>query len=359
MKNTTKNIIKREILATCATVATTTLVKFISDNIHDNFSSIVELMDGKTKYNYAMDYVLMKDQKLKSSASIYRDEYYLQEGKYYIKLDRTNYLVVYIYDKPMDNRITNSIILKFVGTKCKLYKKEYEDYALKRMTSGTLFGTNMTYCQKLSKKTFDDIVTPNKQEIIDYLDMFINSKEYYDRHHITYKGGIILHGPKGNGKTSIVQAIANYIGYCVLTTTPDTISKLYSIIQQKSIVIIEDIDCYIGDRDKIELNDDNRKVMSDIGTLLNVLDGVSSMQEILFIATTNHIDRLDSAITRSGRFDLKVEIPNLEEKYAVELINKLEAKPEDIIPKITLPASASDIQAEVLKQRKGYNNIEE
>ena len=42
--------------------------------------------------------------------------------------------------------------------------------------------------------------------------------------------------------------------------------------------------------------------------LLNTLDGVASSEERLVFMTTNHLDRLDPALIRPGRVDLKQEI---------------------------------------------------
>jgi chaperone BCS1 len=42
--------------------------------------------------------------------------------------------------------------------------------------------------------------------------------------------------------------------------------------------------------------------------LLNVLDGVAATEQRIIFMTTNHIDRLDPALIRPGRVDLKVEV---------------------------------------------------
>lgn len=42
--------------------------------------------------------------------------------------------------------------------------------------------------------------------------------------------------------------------------------------------------------------------------MLNTLDGVASTEERIVFMTTNHINRLDPALIRPGRVDLKMEI---------------------------------------------------
>ena len=45
--------------------------------------------------------------------------------------------------------------------------------------------------------------------------------------------------------------------------------------------------------------------------LLNAIDGVASQEGRLFFMTTNHIEKLDPALIRPGRCDVKVRNPFL------------------------------------------------
>ena len=47
--------------------------------------------------------------------------------------------------------------------------------------------------------------------------------------------------------------------------------------------------------------------------LLNCLDGVVSTEERIVFMTTNYLDRLDSALVRPGRVDMKVKIDHATE----------------------------------------------
>jgi chaperone BCS1 len=45
-----------------------------------------------------------------------------------------------------------------------------------------------------------------------------------------------------------------------------------------------------------------------LSALLNVLDGVGSQEGRVLIMTTNHAERLDAALIRLGRVDMKLEL---------------------------------------------------
>lgn len=92
-------------------------------------------------------------------------------------------------------------------------------------------------------------------------------------------------------------------------------------MKQNSILVIEDIDSslsvlsreknnkvkVIGKNEKEEdsLKDLFKGSLSDI---LNSLDGIISCHGRILIMTTNHIEKIDQAILRPGRVDLKVEL---------------------------------------------------
>ena len=61
---------------------------------------------------------------------------------------------------------------------------------------------------------------------------------------------------------------------------------------------------------------DSHETTSTINQFLSEMDGFSPTDKIIIVAATNRIDLVDSAILRSGRFDLKIQInlPNAAER---------------------------------------------
>ena len=348
--NSTLKSIKNEIIVSLSAAATVAVAKHTANKIKKEI--VVEgLYHGcRYGYNFAFDWIYSKTNKFDHLKTYISSQLtMLPIGNYSFNLDKFTKMefahMTTLADGSTD--MVNYISYKFIGLNAKKYQRELTLYIDIKGRSGKIKSADFKGLMDLPNKTFDDIVCPNKNTIINYLDTWVNNKDYYNRHHISYKGGILLYGPKGGGKTSMVQAIANYLNYSVIVVSPNSINALRGSNISNSIILLEDIDCYIGKRDE-SINDDNSNTMNIIGDMLNVLDGIASYTEVIFIATTNYIDRIDDAITRSGRFDCKVELPLLDKELAIELVEKLEANPDEILKDIEYPIAASDIQSKVL-----------
>merc|ERR1712233_61909 len=72
-----------------------------------------------------------------------------------------------------------------------------------------------------------------------------------------------------------------------------------------SLIVLEDIDALFNkDRSKKNVN-----CPLTFSGLLNGLDGVGNPDGQIFIMTTNYVDRLDTALIRSGRVDIHCQFP--------------------------------------------------
>ncbi|ENN79957.1 mitochondrial chaperone BCS1 [Dendroctonus ponderosae] len=143
---------------------------------------------------------------------------------------------------------------------------------------------------------------------------FINNPAWYSDRGIPYRRGYLLYGPPGCGKSSYITALAGELGFsiCVLNLserglTDDRLNHLLSVAPQQSMILLEDIDAAFISREdtdaqKAAYQGLNRVTFSG---LLNCLDGVASTEARMMFMTTNYIDRLDPALIRPGRVDLK------------------------------------------------------
>ncbi|KDR14433.1 mitochondrial chaperone BCS1 isoform X1 [Zootermopsis nevadensis] len=143
---------------------------------------------------------------------------------------------------------------------------------------------------------------------------FLANPSWYSDRGIPYRRGYLLHGPPGCGKSSFITALAGELefGICVLNLserglTDDRLNHLLSVAPQQSIILLEDVDAAFVSREenaqiKAAYEGLNHVTLSG---LLNCLDGVASTEARILFMTTNYIDRLDAALIRPGRVDLK------------------------------------------------------
>lgn len=168
----------------------------------------------------------------------------------------------------------------------------------------------------------DNLVDTIKADV----DKFINSEEQYNKLGIKYKRTYLFYGPAGTGKSSLATAIANHSGRNILSInvskdmTDATLIKVIAGRPDKAIILFEDIDCLFANLKRSENVEESKEgekkdnsIKVTLSCILNILDGAYTPEDVIFILTTNHIDKLDDAIRRDGRTDLKLEItrPNV------------------------------------------------
>ncbi|XP_019873977.2 mitochondrial chaperone BCS1 [Aethina tumida] len=163
----------------------------------------------------------------------------------------------------------------------------------------------------LSSVVLDDGIS---DKILTDCQEFINNPSWYSDRGIPYRRGYLLYGPPGCGKSSYITALAGELGFsiCVLNLSErglsdDRLNHLLSVAPQQSIILLEDIDAAFVSREdtaqqRAAYEGLNRVTFSG---LLNCLDGVASTEARIVFMTTNYLERLDPALIRPGRVDLK------------------------------------------------------
>lgn len=162
---------------------------------------------------------------------------------------------------------------------------------------------------KRRKRTIDSVILPHgiKDTLVKDIERFIDSKDWYVDMNIPWRRGYLLTGPPGNGKSSVVTAVASTFDFEVYVLNlgqigEDELVSLMSDLKENCILLLEDIDCAFVKREN--------KAPISMSTLLNVLDGVNACEGRLVFMTTNHPEKLDPALIRPGRIDLQIELPN-------------------------------------------------
>lgn len=160
-------------------------------------------------------------------------------------------------------------------------------------------------------------------EIIEEVNKFWKLKKDFDKLGFIHKRGILLHGAPGSGKTGLIHLLVEeMIKKKDIIFQAEGVGSLISGLtlfrevepDRKLLVILEDIDALISYGDS---------------SLTKLLDGQSQIDNVLYIATTNYLERLPDRIkNRPSRFDkvLEIKMPNVEGRltYLTKKLSKFE-----------------------------------
>jgi hypothetical protein len=161
---------------------------------------------------------------------------------------------------------------------------------------------------------------PLKHEII-----LNKTQAKYLKHFVTSVGRdghirYLLNGEPGTGKTESIREIVRKLIPNVTFIIPDftTSDDLTSILEaceifERGVIIMDDIDLYLGSRD-------NGSYTRLLGQFLSFFDGVRK-RKISLIASTNDKGLVDKAAERPGRFNFTLDYSFLEDEQIVQVCN--------------------------------------
>lgn len=128
--------------------------------------------------------------------------------------------------------------------------------------------------------------------------------------------GLLLAGPPGTGKTETARQVAREAGIGMIAASlatwqargersSDLLRAMKADFAQAAsegpcIIFIDEIDVF-GDRNRRDHNASWTEYV--VGSLLECLDGYAAQEGVVAMAATNHVERVDPALRRPGRFD--------------------------------------------------------
>ncbi|KAF8410566.1 hypothetical protein HHK36_003097 [Tetracentron sinense] len=228
-----------------------------------------------------------------------------------------------VFSKKHKERVLDSY-LPYVLNKSRDIKEENKVLKLYTLGSfyddaggGGLWGSvNLDHPATFDKLAMDPEV---KKALMDDLERFVKGREFYKKVGKAWKRGYLLYGPPGTGKSSLIAAMANYLNFDIYDLElanlqcNSELRRLLVATANRSILVIEDIDCSVELRDRQfaaagGFEPPNSQLT--LSGLLNFIDGLWSScgDERIIVFTTNHKDRLDPALLRPGRMDMHIHL---------------------------------------------------
>lgn len=173
------------------------------------------------------------------------------------------------------------------------------------------------------------------ESILDKLEAFemgIKHGSLYTFMGITPPNGFILSGEPGTGKTFIAKYLAQNLGARfvdlplneyeskwvgeaekALSGHIENMRRYYRITNQKVLLFFDEAEEAFKDRNLQGWHGPR------VNVLLREMDGLGDNRGIIFGAATNHIDKVDPALLRAGRFDFKIQMPEYDGKMLAEV----------------------------------------
>lgn len=211
-----------------------------------------------------------------------------------------------------------NVMKKFIQ-ECQVIANPPKEFKVKIKVNGSYSWTTF---DSITPRPFSSIVFNGSghEELLDDIKQFLKSKHIYSSLGIPYHRGYMLSGPPGNGKSSLIKAVASelkkdiYLLNLSSVSSDSALTELLSNVDKYAILVLEDIDCAVQGRE----NNVKESKLTFSG-LLNAIDGVCTKEGQILFMTSNHPEKLDPALIRPGRVDRVLEFTNASYTQKVEM----------------------------------------
>jgi len=179
--------------------------------------------------------------------------------------------------------------------------------------------------------TFADVagVDETKAELQEIVD-FMSDPKRFKALGAKVPKGILLHGPPGTGKTLLAKAVAHESGATFLSQSASSFIEMFAGLgaarirrlfkeareNAPAIVFIDELDA-VGATRGSDVSGERDQTLNQ---LLVEMDGFDSQDNVVVMAASNLLDKLDKALLRPGRFDRQVFVPPPDRKGRIAIL---------------------------------------
>jgi cell division protease FtsH len=168
--------------------------------------------------------------------------------------------------------------------------------------------------------TWQDIagVEETKDELREVVDFLSDPKRFKNLGAKVPKG-ILLHGPPGTGKTLLAKAVAHESGAQFFSQSASSFVEMFAGLgaarirrlfkeareNAPAIIFIDELDA-VGTERGADISGERDQTLNQ---LLVEMDGFDARDNVVVMAASNLLEKLDKALLRPGRFDRQVFVP--------------------------------------------------
>ena len=213
---------------------------------------------------------------------------------------------------------------------------EFERYA--SIWLPTIFLLAIVYfmwrTMKLMPRTKPQEITPRSKSAVNFRDVagvdetkdelrevvdFLSDPKRFKRLGAKVPKGILLHGPPGTGKTLLAKAVAHESGASFFSQSASSFIEMFAGLgaarirrlfkeareNAPAIVFIDELDA-VGAQRGSDISGERDQTLNQ---LLVEMDGFDARDDVVVMAASNLLEKLDKALLRPGRFDRQVFVP--------------------------------------------------
>jgi len=154
-----------------------------------------------------------------------------------------------------------------------------------------------------------------KAELVEVVE-FLRDQRRFKKLGARVPQGVLLHGPPGTGKTLLAKAVAHESGAQFFSQSASSFVEMFAGLgaarirrlfaearkNAPAILFIDELDA-VGARRGTDNNSEREQTLNQ---LLVEMDGFESSDNVIVMAASNLLEKLDPALLRPGRFDRQV-----------------------------------------------------